>query len=413
MEMLQAIFFVTSFITVWLSLVWIEFLLNPPKTSTKPKRLPTITIGIPAYNEEKGIGRTLNSLLKLDYPQELLEIIVVNDGSKDKTAQIAKKFAAKHPQITVINKKNGGKPSAVNRAIEKATGELFAVLDADSEVAPNSLKTMLPFLEDPKTGAAITRIKVEDGNFLQNIQRFEYVMSNFLRKIMSHVNILSMTPGVLSVYKTDLLKKLGGFTKDRNNLTEDLEIALRLKNAGYNVAMAMDAETTTTAPSTVKALWRQRIRWYRGYVSNHLKYKHMFFSKRHGLFGVFYLPVNVTALILLVLNASIISYNVGRDGMEFAIRSLTIPNYFMNSLIDFPTIQEFVLARDLLITIPILAILAIGIWMAVKAHSVFKENIRRNVLYGIVYTLAGPYFTTANWISTIYQEVTNSKRRWR
>ena len=182
--MIQYVLWVVSFITVWLSLVWIEFLLLGSK-DLKTSKLPSVTIAIPAYNEERGILRTLNSLLELDYPASKLQIIVVNDGSKDNTRKVVEKFISKHSSVMLINKPNGGKSSAVNMALDKAKGELFSVLDADSRVSPESLRRVVAYLSEPKTGAAITRMRIDSPKkMVEKTQRFEYIMSNLLRKIM-------------------------------------------------------------------------------------------------------------------------------------------------------------------------------------------------------------------------------------
>ncbi|RLE45820.1 hypothetical protein DRJ22_03500 [Candidatus Woesearchaeota archaeon] len=410
--MLQYIIWIISFITLWLIIVWLNFIYTKEET-TKTKKQPKITFAIPAYNEEKTIIKTIKSLLKLNYPAEKKEIIIVNDGSTDKTEQTVKKFIKEKENIILINQKNNGKASAINTALKQATGQLFAVLDADSYVEKESINHILPHFENKKTGAVISRIKIDKPKKpLEKLQYFEYIMSNMLRKIMTNFGTLSMTPGVLSVYNTATLRKAGGFSKDKNNMTEDLEIALRLKDKGYNIYMEPKAITYTKAPNTLKSLWQQRIRWSRGYIYNHIKYKHMFFSKKHGIFGIFQLPINALAIILLVINMSIITYNLSNNLFQFILRSLTIHNYFITRITDWPTLKQLILARNVQISIPLTIAFILSLYLMTFAMKYFKESIKKNYLRAIAYMIIMPYFTAANWITSIYKEIKRSKRKW-
>ena len=138
----------------------------------------------------------------------------------------------------------------------------------------------------------------------------------------------------------------------------------------------------------------------------------MFFSSKHGLFGMFQLPVNVLAVILLIANVSIVAYDLSDRFTEFAIRSVTIPDYFWTTMLDFPTIKEFFLARDIQITLPLILSFVLGIYLIVFAHRFFKEELRRHITSAIAYMIVMPYFTTANWIVSVAKEVSRSKRKW-
>jgi len=346
--MLQHLLWGITFVTLWLTLVWLNFLYmdKPKKRLTK---YPKITFGIPAYNEARTILKTVKSLLNADYPLKKKEILVVDDGSTDGTADIVRQYVNEHPGIPVkvITKKNGGKASALIIALDRAKGEYFAVVDADSRISKGSIKKSLLNFSDENIGAVISRVRVDNPrNFLQRLQRFEYIMSSMTRKIMCNFGTLSITPGVLSLYKTKILHEIGGFTKDENNLTEDLEIAMRLKYNGYDIRMEHESITYTHVPHTFTKLWRQRIRWARGYIYNHWNYRRMFFSNKHGLFGTFQLPVNVIVVLLLVLNVGIIMFDLIDKLFEFVIRSITIDGYFISKILSYPTLKEFILARN-------------------------------------------------------------------
>jgi len=412
--MLQYILWGISFITVWFTLIWINYIYREPDRK-ELKEYPTVTVCVPAYNEEKAIEKTLNSILKLDYPIEKLRIIVANDGSKDKTSEVVEEFKKNTTaNIILLNKENGGKSSAMNSALELANADYFAVIDADTKLENKSLMLSLSRFTSKKVAAVIGRVKVDaPQNTLQKMQNFEYIMSSLIRNIMANFGTLAITPGgAFSIYRTEVLRNVGGFCKDRNNLTEDLEIALRLKKHKYIVEMEPESVTHTIAPATFKALWRQRVRWTRGYVHNHWLYRHLFFSGRHGLFGLFQMPVNVIVVILLLLNLTIVTISSGHDLYKFISRSFTIKGYLLNRLIEWPTMKEFFLARNFQISIPlILSAILVG-YLVYVAHREFKEPLRKHLKYVAIYFIIIPYFTFANWTASIGLELRRAKRKW-
>ena len=143
---LDIILFSTYFILLFLSIFWLLVLFAPEEAKkTRLQRQPFFSAIVPAYNEEKSIQGTLQSLVNLDYPAEKMEIIVVNDGSTDKTKEIVERFMTEHPsrKIILLNQENKGKASAMNKGLAMAKGEFFACLDADSSVSSNALQVML------------------------------------------------------------------------------------------------------------------------------------------------------------------------------------------------------------------------------------------------------------------------------
>lgn len=411
--MISTILWIVSFFSLWLIIVWLQVLYLAEPEKNKNKNLPNITIAVPAYNEEKTIEKTITSIVKADYPKEKVEIIVVNDGSKDNTSRITKSLIKKFKEsnIILIDKKNGGKSSALNKALKIAKGDIFGVVDADSRIKPDCIKLLVPHLDEEGTGAVISRMKADSPkSILERIQRFEYIMSNMIRKLMASIGTLYMTPGVLSIYKTNLLRELGGF--DENNITEDLEIAMRLKYNNYKVKMEQESIIYTAVPQTIKALWKQRIRWARGYIQNHWKYKSMFFSKKHSTFGMFQMPVNILVVSLLIINISIIGYAFLKDSLEFMIRSITIEGYFLNNFIDWPSIKEIMLSQNLRVVFPITILTLLGFYLIFLTHKIFKEKIARNIIPIAAYFLFLPYFMTLNWISSFTQEMMKTKRKW-
>lgn len=408
--MIQYLLWGISFFMLWLSIVWLNCLMEE-KPKQKLTRLPTLSIIIPCYNRAKTLEKTIKSIFNADYPKKLLDVIIVDDCSKDNSVQVAEKLQKKYPIRLIKHTINKGAGGALNTGLWKAKGELFARIDSDSRIEPDSIKKALEYMT-PAHGAVIPRVIVDEPKTLvEKLQRFEYNMSALTRKIMSNFGTLSINGGVLPIYKTTVLRKLGGFD-DKNNLTEDLEMALRLKANGYKIEMAHESITYTKAPTTVHALWRQRIRWCRGYITNHWKYRHLMFSKKHGIFGIWQMPVNVVIVALLIINVLIVSYGSIHDGYIFVSRSLTINDYFLTRITDLPTIKEFVLARNFQIIIPIILGYIVGIYLVYKAHKFFKERMWGQLRHIVLYFLLVPYFTAANWTVSIVHEMFRTKRKW-
>ncbi len=409
--MIENILWGISFITVYLAFVWINFLyLDLLQDEKNVSRWYSIDVAIPAYNEESTIAACISSVLKLNYPKDKLRIIVVNDGSIDNTKNIVEKLCKKHDNILLVNKKNeGSKAAAMNAALKHAESELFACVDADSFVTKDALRNMLHHFEDDSVGAVISAIKVyKPKNILEKIQRIEYILAVLSRKLRASINTLAMTPGVLSVYKTQVIKKVGGF--DTENITEDFEIAMRLKYNHYNVKIEPNAFTYTKAPDTFKALFNQRIRWYRGFFVNHLKYKDMFFNKEYGLMAFFQLPLNVLGIPLMLVTLGLISYGLITRFAEFMVRGLFIQGYIA-SLFQLPSLKDLVLTQNIKVFFPIWIGGIAGAYMFIVAHKQVKEKIFFPLSIW-VYFMCLPYLVGFYWVSALTKEIVKAKRKW-
>ena len=293
------------FMVVTLSVIkyWGEFY-RDPEGSTKGRK---VSVVVPAYNEEKGIRDTIDSLLALEYPKELLEIIVVNDGSSDKTAGIAGEYAKDGRIILINNRENIGKSASLNEGIQSASGDLVACLDADTIVERDILEKTTPYFEDPKNSAVVVRVKVrKPENWLEKIIAMEYNMGlGFYLKLLSFLNCLYLTPGQFSIYRKSVLLELKGF--DVGNIVEDTEIAYRMQKAGHRIACCLSAHAYTRVPDNLRSFYHQRKRWYAGTLQTVIQHRDVFFNRDLGNFGVFYMPINyASAFIGLLLFLSTI-----------------------------------------------------------------------------------------------------------
>ena len=281
---------VLYFIGLYLTIFWLSIIILNPKDNTKKRvrNWPTVSIIIPMYNEQDTAEQTIRSVYELDYPKEKLEIYCVNDGSTDNTLKILKKLN-KEFNFHLLTQKNQGKYAALNNALGKIDTEYFSCLDADSFVEKSSLKKIMEEFDSKDIKSVMPIMKVyQPENLIQRLQWFEYIISVYYKYIMGKLDCIHVVPGPFGTYETKTVKELGGFRKA--HLTEDLEMALRLQDKHYKLKQCLDATVYTKTPPNLKALVKQRVRWYQGTLLNVADYKHMLLNKRFEDFGVFHLP---------------------------------------------------------------------------------------------------------------------------
>ena len=273
------------------------------------KEFYDISVVIPAYNKEDSILETVNAVKSLDYPKDKIEILVVDDGSKDKTAEIARNIEG----IIFFEKGyNSGKSDTVNFGVKKARGEIIAVIDADSYPEKDSFKKMIGYFNDPETGAVTASCFVKNtGKVIEKLQAVEYFLIAFGRKILDFVDSVYVTPGSLSMYRKKLLVEVGGF--DTNNITEDIEIAWKILKNKYKNRMCLSAKVHTDVPDTMKKWWRQRLRWNIGGFQTVHKYRDSFFRKSLKMFGLFVVPRFFISHVLSVTGFFVFIYVFGRE----------------------------------------------------------------------------------------------------
>jgi cellulose synthase/poly-beta-1,6-N-acetylglucosamine synthase-like glycosyltransferase len=266
---------------------------------------PTVTLAIPAYNEEDSIAMTLESVLDLDYPRDKLEVIVVDDGSQDDTAEVVKQFADDE-RIKFIQQENQGKGGALNTALEESESTFFGCVDADSRLEEEAVKNIVSNF-DRDTGAIASAMKVyEPSNLLQRLQWFEYLVGIFTRNILGMINAIYVTPGPLSIYRRQVLENVGGF--DEDNLVEDQEICFRLQKNHWKVKHSRKGEVYTIAPDNLKDYYHQRKRWYRGSLENMIDYREMMLNPEYGDFGMFALPQNIVTSVISMMVVFLMTY---------------------------------------------------------------------------------------------------------
>lgn len=243
---------------------------------------PSISVIVPAYNEEAGVIRTVQSIAANNYRQK--EIIVVNDGSTDQTLKILKRFQRKNPGlIKVINQKNAGKAAALNRAISRwSKGSLIMVVDADSLLHPAAIDKMVAHFRNRRIIAAASNVKIISTNNLFGLaQRFEYLISYRMKRALSTMNVEYIVGGVGSTFRKSALLKVGMY--DIDTMTEDIDLTIKLireyGNKYYKVHYAADSLTYTEHVISFRSLVKQRFRWKYGRFQTLLKNQRMLFSR--------------------------------------------------------------------------------------------------------------------------------------
>jgi cellulose synthase/poly-beta-1,6-N-acetylglucosamine synthase-like glycosyltransferase len=272
----------------------------------KPKKKYSITIVVPAYNEEDSIKETIEHIFNTGYPRELLEVIVVNDGSTDKTREVVQKLLKKYSSLKLLDKKNSGKADSLNQAIKIAKGELIAVTDADSFPSYGSIEKLTGYFDDEQMGAVTSFVTVrnKDENIYGKVQALEYTILGWNRKILDFIKSVYVTNGPLSLYRKKYLLNVGGF--DKKSITEDIDITWNLMDHKYKTAMCLDARVSTIVPSTFKKWFRQRVRWGIGGIQVLFKYKKSFLKR--GMFGLFVMPFVFLSIALSIFGFSFSSY---------------------------------------------------------------------------------------------------------
>lgn len=299
--------FISLFFEVFLLITYLEvrdeLAFESNHLGKEIRNFPDVTIIVPCFNEERTVAATVCSIKNLDYPKDKLSIIVVDDGSTDNTSLVLEKFSD-DKSIRLLLKPNGGKHTALNLALKEVSSELVGCLDADSYANSDALKKIIPFFDDKTIKAVTPSIKVyEPKTVLQLIQKVEYSWGIFLRRMLSSLGALYVTPGPFSIFRTEVLKELGGYRV--GHYTEDLEMALRMQKNRYKIVNSHGAHVYTSTPAGLSELYRQRVRWTYGFLNNVIDYREMFFNKKYGNIGIFILPIATFSIFSLL-------YIVGR-----------------------------------------------------------------------------------------------------
>ncbi|MFE7871684.1 bifunctional polysaccharide deacetylase/glycosyltransferase family 2 protein [Micromonospora humida] len=286
-----------------------------------------VSVIVPAYNEKEGIAAAVRSLAGGDHPGGI-EVIVVDDGSTDGTADIVDALGL--PNVRVVRKPNGGKPSALNTGLALARHDLIVMVDGDTVFEPDAVRRLVQPFADPQVGAVAGNVKVGNRrSLIAKWQHIEYVIGfNLDRRLYETLRCMSTVPGAIGGFRREALRYAGGMTDD--TLAEDTDITIALGRAGWKVVYEETARAWTEAPATMGQLWKQRYRWSYGTMQAMWKHRRsvldrgasgrftrrcLFFLSLFGvllpllapvidllaLYGLFFLDRRATAVAWLVM----------------------------------------------------------------------------------------------------------------
>jgi peptidoglycan-N-acetylglucosamine deacetylase len=284
------------------------------------------SVVIAAYNEGKVIAATLHSLLKTDYQGEL-DVIVVDDGSRDDTAAEVEKIAATDERVRLIRQENHGKARALQRGIGAARHGLIVFIDADTHCQRQTLPQLLAPFSNPDIGGVSGHAKVGNlRSFIGRCQSLEYTVGfNLDRRAYTRWNCITVLPGAISAIRKTAIDRAGGLSLD--TLAEDTDLTLSLHKERLRIVYVPAAVAWTEAPETVRALSRQRFRWAYGTLQCLWKHRDMVFNRKYRALGWFSLPsiwffqiilVAITPAVDLFLILSL-PFGAWRDLLPFVI----------------------------------------------------------------------------------------------
>ncbi len=370
---------------------------------------PRVAIIVPCWNEETTIDGTVRSLLAMDYPADRLQIVLVNDGSTDNTKVVMDSYIG-NPQITVLHKENGGKHTAINAGIEIAKdAEFVGCLDADSFVAPDALREMIPCFDKPEVAAATPAMSVfQPKNLLEQMQNAEYIVGIAARHALSAVNGIYVTPGPFSFYRRSVIEELGGFRHAHQ--AEDMEMALRIQRAGYEIENAPRARVYTKVPRHVSKLIKQRTRWTTGFLRNVMTdYRDLVGNPKYGILGLMVLPLGFVAIVggaflFLVALASLVTGIVRTYDLTSGIP-------LSYSLVPRFSLEWFYVPMTfLLLTSIVVGILSVSLVLIGKNVSNTPAKLALGIIgYTFIYAFVAPFWL----IRSMYDVVTGKRRAWR
>jgi cellulose synthase/poly-beta-1,6-N-acetylglucosamine synthase-like glycosyltransferase/spore germination protein YaaH/peptidoglycan/xylan/chitin deacetylase (PgdA/CDA1 family) len=264
-----------------------------------------VSVLIPAFNEERVIERSVRQVVASERVH--LEVIVIDDGSKDRTSEVVEKAFGSDPRVRLIKLENGGKARALNRGLDLAKSDVVIALDADTQFEPDTIARLARwFATDEKLAAVAGNAKVGNRiNVVTKWQALEYVTAqNLERRALARLGAMTVVPGAVGAWRKQAIREVGGYPPD--TLAEDQDLTIAVQRAGWRVAYDQSAIAWTEAPQTLRQLARQRFRWAFGTIQCVWKHKRIIVvGKPRGL-ALIGLPQTIIFQLLFAVVSPII-----------------------------------------------------------------------------------------------------------
>jgi cellulose synthase/poly-beta-1,6-N-acetylglucosamine synthase-like glycosyltransferase/peptidoglycan/xylan/chitin deacetylase (PgdA/CDA1 family)/spore germination protein YaaH len=253
-----------------------------------PSFHPPVSVVIAAYNEEKVIARTVESILCNGYDD--LELVIVDDGSKDATLEVLRRSFGDRPNVRILSQPNGGKSSALNNAIAHARHDILIALDADTIFRAGTIGKLVRHFADSSVGAVSGNARVGNRrSWITRFQSIEYIYGfNLDRRALDLLNAITVVPGAVGAWRKELILKLGGFGND--TLAEDTDLTLKIRRASHLIRYEEEGVAFTEAPEDTRGLAKQRFRWAFGTLQAAWKHRDALFVPKYGSLGFVALP---------------------------------------------------------------------------------------------------------------------------
>ena len=306
----------------------------PVFTPREESALPMISLVVPAFNEGLVIQAAVRSLLLLDYPN--YEIIVIDDGSTDDTAEKALGVAreARNISVRVVTKRNAGKAEALNTGMSLARGEFVLNMDGDSKLSTNTLRACIRHFDDPNIGAVAGNVKVINReNIWSRIQALEYVEGLAMaRKAQSFLRAVNIIPGPLGMFRKSVLQQVGGY--DHDTFAEDCDLTLKLLMRGWHIAYEPSAIAWVETPSRLLDLLKQRYRWTRGILQATSKHSHALWQPRKAGINFFILWYMLFESLMWPFSTMLANLFFIYVGLQYGLASLLLFWWLQLTVLD-------------------------------------------------------------------------------
>lgn len=356
------------------------------KTETRSFWTPPVSIIVPAFNEENLIESALGSLAILDYPD--YEVIVVDDGSTDRTANFAHRVAERFPllRFRIISQSNSGKSWALNTGIEHAQGDLIVCVDSDSRLNLEALKVGVQHFTDQRVGAVGGFVNVVNNNkLIAKLQQLEYMIGqNFIRRGLSFFNMVTVIPGPIGMFRKKALQQVGGYDTLGDCFAEDADLTVRLLAQGWRTQSDTRMIAHTEAPETLYTFLRQRYRWKRG----------MF----QAFFDNFY-HLATSSNLKCVMIAGFLTF----ESFLFDIISFGITLFALASFLAFAEIKVFLWA---------LAIIGVLDLIVLVFSNIGYGHITRKFFLFLLQKVSYAYILQAWGAFALIDELSSTKMTW-
>jgi len=312
MSITQVIFVWMLTLSFWQTMLFVPLAIQSvraEKLIKEPTNFPMITILIPAYNEEKVIEITIESVINADYPKK--EIIVIDDGSTDRTLEIASRYK---DQVKILHKENGGKASALNYGLVFTTGEIISIIDADTIIGRQALKQIAKGFSNPKVAAVAGNIKIRNKmNWLTWCQALDYLTGiQIMRRALDYFGAITIVPGALGAFNKKRLEEAGAY--DKGTIVEDFDATMKVLKSGLVVQASSTALAFTQAPQTLRDFYNQRKRWYRGNLQVLTRHSDALTNPRFGALQRFAYPLMIIHMLIIPATSIMVwgfaAYNV-------------------------------------------------------------------------------------------------------